>query len=79
MCLQARALAGSQDWEALDAYSQERKLPIPLETFVTVAKAHNAPKPVIARYACPCQPLLCPGPCTTCLLLSGPFVCGTKT
>eukprot|EP00891_Asterochloris_glomerata_P007024 jgi/Astpho2/7024/e_gw1.00107.12.1_t len=47
--IKARALAGSQDWEALDAYSQERKLPIPLETFVTVAKAHNAPKPVLAR------------------------------
>ena len=61
--LQTRALAGSQDWEALDAYSQERKLPTPLETFVTVAKTHNAPKPVLARYACCCQPPDCTGLC----------------
>ena len=76
--LQARALAGSQDWEALDAYSQERKLPIPLDTFVTVAKGHNAPKPVLARCACCCQPLDCTGHYHSLFALAGPFVCGTR-
>ena len=74
--LQARALAGSQDWEALDAYSQERKLPIPLDTFVTVAKGHNAPKPVLARCACCCQHLDAQGLTTSLFALAGPVVCG---
>jgi Vps16, C-terminal region len=46
---QIRALAEKQQWEALDAFSHERKAPVGLEAFIAAARAHGAPTGVLAR------------------------------
>ena len=52
--MQIRALAERQQWDALDAFSHERKAPVGLEAFITAARAHGAPAGVLARCECPC-------------------------
>ena len=48
--MQIRALAERQQWDALDAFSHERRAPVGLEAFIAAARAHGAPAGVLARW-----------------------------
>lgn len=55
-CAQIRALAADQQWDALDAFAQDRRSPVGLEPFIAAARAHGAPTGVVARCTLPRVP-----------------------
>mmetsp|Transcript_15272 Transcript_15272/g.46155 ORF Transcript_15272/g.46155 Transcript_15272/m.46155 type:complete len:862 (+) Transcript_15272:225-2810(+) len=48
--IKIRALAADQQWDALDAFAQDRRSPVGLEPFIAAARAHGAPTGVVARF-----------------------------
>ena len=49
----------AKDWDGLDALVSERRPPIGLLPFITVARANGAPKPVLARWVPHACALIC--------------------